>query len=443
MKSRRRVYVKTFSLEEAHERWASFINNLSPSIEIIPTRDALGRITSEAVFALRSNPMYNVAAMDGFCVRFRDTIGASETSPKRLKLGTEAIEINTGDVLPEGFDAVVMVEDVTVEPEHIVIYSALAPYANVRAAGEDIVKTEFLVPERHLIRPQDIGALLAAGVTKVSVFKKPVVGIIPTGSEVIDPEQEVGPGNVIDFNSYMLGSMIKDWGGVYKRYPVVPDDVDKLMKTIERTLVEVDVLTIIAGSSAGTKDFTHHVVEKMGEVFVHGVNIKPGRPVLLGQIKGKPVLGIPGYPVSAWVAAEEFLRPLVYKLQSLDTPEPEYANIHLARPLTGALGQREYVRVKIGYIKDKLVGIPLQRGAGLISSLHRADGIVVIPENMEGIAQGTEVQAKLLRTLKDIKNNLICVGSHDLTLDLLAEFLKKRTGHYSVSSSHIGSMGGI
>lgn len=443
MKINRRVYVKTLTLQEAHERWASFINTLKPAVEIIPTKDALGRITSEPVFAQRSNPTHNVSAMDGFCVRFRDTIGATETSPKRLKLGTQAIEINTGEVLPEGFDAVVMIEDVTLEPEHIVIYSAVPPYANVRPAGEDIVKTEFLVPEGHLIRPQDIASLLASGVTKVSVYKKPIVGIIPTGSEVIDAEQVPGPGNVVDFNSYMLGAMVSEWGGLYKRYPVVPDDVDKLIKTVERALIEVDVLAVIAGSSAGSRDFTHHAVEKLGEIFVHGVNIKPGRPVLLGQIRGIPVLGIPGYPVSAWVAAEEFLRPVVYKLQCMEPPEQEYADIYLARPLTGTLGHREYVRVKIGYIKDRFVGIPLQRGAGQVSSIQKADGIVIIPENMEGIAQSTEVKARLLRPLSDIKNNIICIGSHDLTLDLLGEFLKKKTGRYGISSSHVGSMGGI
>ncbi len=443
MNPRRRVYVQTVSLEEAQKVWASFIDKLTPAVETIPVKEATGRITAQAVFAQRSNPQQNVAAMDGYAVRFRDTIGASETSPRRLTLNTQAIEINTGEPLPVGFDAVVMVEAVTKENDSIVVYSALTPYENVRPAGEDIVKTELLVPENHILRPQDIGSLIAGGITKVKVRKIPLVGILPTGSEIVDPEQQPEPSQIVDFNSYMLGAMVNEWGGTYRRYPVVPDDINELRKAIERVLPETDVLLIIAGSSAGSKDFTHCVVSELGEVFVHGVNIKPGRPVLLGQIKGVPVIGIPGYPVSAWVAAEEFLRVLLYRLQGMLPPERPFKEVILSRPMNSTIGQREFVRVKIGLVRDRLVATPLSRGAGLISSLQRADGIIEIPESMEGLAQGTVVKARLLRSMSEIERTLVCIGSHDLCIDLLSDFLKKRTKLYGLSSAHVGSMGGI
>ncbi|NOX21174.1 MAG: molybdopterin biosynthesis protein [Nitrospirae bacterium] len=441
---KRRIYVKSQSLKEALKVWSEYIASLPYSdIEEIPVSESLHRVTAEAVSAHISSPFYHASAMDGYAVRFEDTHGASETTPVKLKLGEQAVPVNTGNPLPEGFNAVVMVEDVHQEGDYIIINESLTPYQNVRTVGEDIVQTELILPENHLIRPVDIAALLAGGHTRVKVRRKPVVGVIPTGDEVVEPGSPLKPGNIIEFNSRMISSMTALWGGECRRESITSDSKEILKDKAINLLNYCDFLVIIAGSSVGTKDHTPELLGDLGEVLVHGVNIKPGKPVILASINGKPVMGLPGYPVSAYITYELFARPLIYHLQGLKPPSSKLIKARLSRPVYSSLGQTEFLRVKVGKVAGEFVASPVGRGAGAIMTVQRADGIVEIPEGSEGFAQNEEVTVRLLRSEEEIENTIVCIGSHDNCLDLMANFLKKRHPLYSLSSAHLGSMGGI
>lgn len=448
---KRKIYLENLPLDKAIERWMSKLeeNNALPSLakEKIPTEESHRRITAEAVIARISSPFYHACAMDGVAVRFKDTIGASETKPKTLRIGEDAIYVDTGDPLPEGFDAVIMIEDINVvrtqNSELIEIIEPVTPWQNVRTIGEDIVATELIIPENHCIRPQDIGAMLAAGITEVSVREKPRVAILPTGTELIEPGTPIKKGNIIEFNSRLLGSMLKELGCEPLRSSPLPDDYNLIKKSLLAYSREVDITIINAGASAGSEDYTTHIIADLGEVFVHGVNIKPGKPVILGMVNKKPVVGIPGYPVSAFITFNLFVKPLIYKLQGIEPPEPQKISARLSRQVASSLGQEEFLRVKLGCVGENIIATPIHRGAGALMSLVRADGILRIPALSEGLAIGSVVDVELLRSQSEIENTIVCIGSHDNTLNVLSNSLRKRFPMLSLSSAHVGSLGGL
>ncbi len=444
MSRSRRIYLDNTPLEEALSRWHDVVKGLRPNeAETILVKDALGRVTATAVHAAISSPFYHSAAMDGYAVRFRETFGASETRPLRLRLQAGAVEVNTGEPLPEGFDAVIMVEDVSLGEGFIEITEPATPYQHVRTVGEDIVRSELILPENQRIRPVDIGAMLAAGHSEVSVRRRPRVRIIPTGSEVVEPGTELKRGSIIDSNSFMIGALVNQWGGEYRRERVVPDDKELLKECIINALKDNDFIVVIAGSSAGTKDLTPDAVGEIGEVLVHGVSIKPGKPVLLAVVRDRPVIGLPGYPVSACITFELFGRPLVYRLQGLEPERPERLRARLSRPVASSIGHEEFLRVKVGRVGERFIATPAGRGAGALMTLQRADGIVRVPAMAEGLAQDSEVVVTLVRSREEIEDTVVCIGSHDNTLDLLANHLRRRFPRYSLSSAHVGSMGGL
>jgi putative molybdopterin biosynthesis protein len=412
--------------------------------ERVPVGDALGRITSEAVIAKISSPFYHSAAMDGYAVRFLETFGASETKPKRLRVPDQALAIDTGDPMPEGFDAVIMIEDVeTISESEIEILRPATPWQHVRLVGEDIVATELIISENHVVRPVDMAAMIASGHTTVMVRRRPVVSIIPTGTELVEPGTELKRGDIIDFNSTMLAATATEYGAHAVQKHIVKDSVALLRQTILDALADSDMVVINAGSSAGREDFTANVIAELGEVIVHGVSIKPGKPVILGLIHGKPVIGIPGYPVSAALTFTLFVKPLVYAFLGLKAPGPDTITAKLSRQVASSLGQEEFIRVKLGSVSDKLIATPVTRGAGALMSLVRADGIIRVPAQSEGIAAGHSVTVELLRAVREIENTLVCIGSHDNALDVLGNYLRKKHPEYSLSSAHVGSMGGL
>lgn len=447
---KRKVYLEGLPLSEATEKWEEKLNTsgLQPTPpESVRVIDSLGRVTAEAVFAKVSSPFYHSAAMDGFAVRFSDTFGADETRPVSLRIGAEALPVDTGDPIPEGFNAVIMIEDVNIikkdTNEFIEIIEPATPWQHVRTIGEDIVETEMIVPQNHRIRPVDIGALLAGGHTEISVRRRPVIAILPTGDELVEPGETLNVGNIIEFNSRVLEGMIKEDGCDSLRYEIIPDDIEILKARITESLEKVDVVLINAGSSAGSEDYTASAIAGLGEVIVHGVGIKPGKPVILGLVKGKPVFGIPGYPVSMYITYNIFVRPLLYRLQGLSIPEPDKIKAILSRNISSSLGQEEFIRVKLGHVNNKIIATPVSRGAGVVMSLVRADGILRIPPLSEGIGAGSEVEIDLIRRPDEIKNTIVCIGSHDNTLDILSNFLRKKYPQFTLSSAHVGSMGGI
>lgn len=458
------IYLENTPLETALGLWSEKLDSegVGPlEGEPMAVKDSLGRVTAGAVAAMISAPFYHSSAMDGYAVRFADTFGASETCPKRLRVVEQAVYLNTGEPVPEGFDAVVMVEDVnlvrgssaeamedasgkpTGGEEFIEIIRPATPWQHVRVIGEDIVSTELILPENHEIRAVDIGAMLSGGHVTIDVRRKPAVVIIPTGSELIEPGQQPKKGNIIEYNSRILSSLAEGWGGRALRADPVPDDLDLIKAAILRGCEEGDLVVVNAGSSAGSADYTVHAIRELGAVMLHGINIKPGKPVILGWVRNRPVLGIPGYPVSAFITFHLFAKPLIYRWRGLDVPEPRFIKATLSRQVASPLGQEEFLRVKVGRVGDKMITTPVGRGAGVLMSLVRADGLVRIPAMSEGMGAGSELSVELLRSEKEIENTIVCIGSHDNALDLLANILKKNYPRFSLSSAHVGSMGGL
>jgi len=317
------------------------------------------------------------------------------------------------------------------------------PWEHVRTIGEDIVITELIIPEGHRIRPIDQGAMLGANVTKVKVRKKPSVIVLPTGSELVQPEQPVKPGNIIEFNSRILAGYVKEWGADAQRSEIIIDDPAILKEAIASAVEQYDLVITNAGASVGTKDFTVDVLRDLGEVIVHGVNIKPGKPVILAIVNGKPVIGLPGYPVSAVLTMRLFVKDLLYALQGLEPPAQPKAVAVLSRPISSKPGVEEFVRVKIGMVGDKKMVTPISRGAGVVMSLVRADGILTVSAGSEGVGAGEQVEVELLRKPEDILNTLVFIGSHDNILDVLANIFHTAKPATFLSSAHVGSLGGI
>jgi putative molybdopterin biosynthesis protein len=382
--------------------------------------------------------------MDGAAIRSEATASASEKTPVRLTIGEEAQWVDTGMPLPPGFDAVVMIENIHVVEEGLIeIMLPVAPWQHVRLMGEDIVASELLLPAGHLLRPSDLGAMAQAGLVHVEVRRRPRVAVIPTGTELVPPGGSLKPGSIIESNSLVLAGLVEEWGGLATRFPPVPDDYDRLKRAVQEALAGHDIVVINAGASAGRRDFTASLVADLGRLAVHGVAIRPGHPVVLGVVQGKPVAGVPGYPVSAALTLELFVRPLVYRLQGLAPPQRPVVQGLMTRKVFSPMGEDEFLRVKVGRVGGQWLATPLQRGAGVTMSLVRAYGLVRVPRGSEGIHERQKVDVELLRTIEEAENAIVVVGSHDLALDVLANQLHRRHPQRSLSSSNVGSLGGL
>jgi len=446
--AKRQTYRNLKPLAEAQEIFFSRFAGLLMRPETVPVRQALGRLLVGPVKASRSVPSYNAAAVDGMAVRAASTFSAFPESPVFLNAGTEAIPVNTGNPLPDGTDAVVMIEKIELEGNRCEIRESVYPWQNVRKTGEDIVKGEILLPAYHRIRPYDQGALLAAGILSVEVFRKPRVLIIPTGTEIVAPEEAgetVAPGAILEVNGQVLSSMAAECGAESTLAHSVPDALESLKGAVRSGLAAgYDVVLTIAGSSAGSEDFTPRALSELGELLVHGVTVMPGKPTLLAAVDDRPVVGIRGYPVSAVVSFREFVRPLLFRIQGLPVPEPETVEAHLGRKLPSKPGLEEHIRVILGKVGDRVVALPLAGGAGMMTSLVRADGILRIPPEVSGYSEGDPAAVEVLTSGKALYNRLLAIGSHDLTIDLLASCIKERSeGRITISSSNVGSMGGL
>ena len=439
----RKVYLESVPASTALERlFAALVPGRRP-VETVPAAEALGRVTARPVMAAISSPHYHASAMDGIAVRAGDTFGAAETAPVALTLGKNAFWVDTGDPLPPGCDAVIMVEELNQLPDsRVEIIHPAVPWQHVRSIGEDLVATEMVVPEGTLVRPAEVGALLAAGISRIEAYRRPVVTFIPTGNELVEPRPDPGVGELIEFNSRVVLSMVGEWGGQPVRHAIVRDDRGALREAIGKAVAESDVVIVNAGSSAGSEDYTCEILAELGDVLAHGIAIKPGKPAMLGVCGGKPVMGLPGYPVSTWLTADLFFKPVVYWLQGHPAPSRRRLTATLSRQVTSPMGVDDFIRVKLGRVGDRWVCSPMGKGAGVISSLVRADGLLVVPAGREGCAEGQQVEVELLRPRQRLETTVLISGTHDMTLDLM-DTLLRRPAPLPGFRAHTGSLGGL
>jgi putative molybdopterin biosynthesis protein len=408
----------------------------------VRVEDAAGLVTAEPVWATRSSPPFDAAGMDGIAVRSADTLGAGETTPVYLRPGDYDV-VDTGDPMPEGRDAVVMREHVHYSGGAAELRAAVPPYQHVRSIGEDVSAAELLLPEGHRLRATDLAAAAAAGATEVLVRRRPVVTILPTGDEVRPIGEQTGPGEIIDTNSLMLATQAREAGCEAHRLPIEPDDPAGIARAVSAAVAGCDLLIVVAGSSAGRDDYTARVVAELGTLAVHGVAVRPGHPVVLGAVGRTPVLGAPGYPVSAALTFDIFAEPLLAELTGAPPRRRPRASARLARKLASPLGMDDWVRVRLGKVGGTMVATPLPRGAGMLTSLVRADGLLVVPAGLEGHHPGEQVEIELLRGIDEISRTIVAIGSHDLVLDLAASTLRADDPMVTLASSNVGSLGGL
>lgn len=438
-------YLTNVPLDEARGEYLARLqeNGFAGQTEMVSVQNAFGRITERAVYAAICAPHYAASAMDGIAVHAKDTFGATETTPVRLT-PQQYMVVDTGDPVPEDCDAVIMVEDIVRgEDESVTIYAAAAPWQHIRQIGEDICAGEMILASYMEVTPAAIGAMIAGGVLEIEVIKKPVIGIIPTGDEIVAPCADPKPGDILEFNSSIFSAMVQEWGAEAKTYPIVPDRFDAIREMVARAADECDIVLLNAGSSAGREDYSVSVIRELGDVVYHGIAIKPGKPAILGLRGAVPILGVPGYPVSGIIVIEELLKPLVAEWFHSNTAPVQLATATLTRPIVSGLKYQEFVRVRMGEVGGKLTASPLSRGAGVVSSFMKADGILEVPQGTEGYEAGEEVQVRLLSTPEKLQNTLVVIGSHDPLLDEVADMMHRADPTVFMSSSHVGSMGGI
>jgi len=446
-------------------------------VEPIPLdENALGRVTAEPIWAKVSSPHYHASAMDGFAVRALSTGGAMPSKPATLMIGPEAQYVDTGDPLPNWANAVIPIENaesldengqITQDiraPKSIRIRAAVAPWSHVRPLGEDIVATQLVLPKGHTLRPVDLGAIAASGHPEIKVARKPKVAILPTGTELVPIGSKLKTGDILEYNSLVLAAQVKAMGGEPTRYPITKDDFNLICEQVLDAAQDHDLVLLNAGSSAGAEDFSAKVVEKLGTLLVHGVAVRPGHPVILGLISRQskivnrkleeelasgnerarndiPIIGVPGYPVSAALTIDIFVEPMIAKWLGRRPNELQTETAILTRKLVSPAGDDDFVRVVVGRVGDKLLAAPLSRGAGVITSLVQADGLALIPSGKQGIEAGEKIQVRLYRSKSEIEKTIFAIGSHDLTLDLIAQFLSENERR--LVSANVGSQGGL
>jgi putative molybdopterin biosynthesis protein len=456
------LYLHDIPLSQAQEAFASALQaaglaGVLASEELPLTEALVGRVLSDAVWAKLSSPHYHASGMDGFAVQASDTQTASATQPSYLRVPAQADYVDTGDPLPLWANAVIPIELVEPlsdaltqaenprRPAQIRIRASLTPWRNVRPMGEDMVATQLVLPAGHRIRPIDLGALAGSGQTRVRVACRPRVAVLPTGSELKPIGAPLQAGDIIEYNSLILAGQVNQWGGVAVRFPITPDHFEQICQQVRTAAQDSDLILLNAGSSAGAEDFSARVVQALGTLLVHGVAVRPGHPVILGMIhlpsRPVPIIGVPGYPVSAALTAEIFVEPWLARWQGCLPAEPLQVSAQLTRKTTSHAGDDDYVRVAVGRVGENLLAAPIQRGAGVISSLVQADGLVLIPAGVQGLPAGSTVQVQLYRTPAELERTIFCIGSHDVLLDLLAQFLARR--HRRLVSVNAGSQAGL
>ncbi len=431
-------YLNQISLNEAIATIkSSFARPQGPkNREIVPLIDSCGRISADSLRAGYSVPPANVSAMDGIAVKSADTVGATEQSPVRL---TNYLRVNTGNhVLPE-YDAVIMIEDTWADGDGFLIRKAARPWQNVRAAGEDIKKGDLIIPAGHRIRAFDCGALGTYGFSEIAVHKI-TAGLIPTGSELISIGQTPKPGQVVESNIPMAATWLKERHVNPNIYPMTPDDPALIRAAIIKAVDENDIVIVSAGSSAGTKDFTGSVIAELGKLIFHGIGIMPGKPMILGKINNKPIIGLPGYPISAQVVLREVVGPL---LDSWGYTGYDYGRTDavLTADFSSNVGFDEFVLLSVAKKGDVYYAAQQSRGAGVQTATLKSNAYLRIPSALEGYSAGESVSVCLTQPLEYADRSLLVIGMTDPALGALSELLREKGVILHIYNS--GNMGGV
>ncbi len=438
-------YLDNVPLTEAREKYLTLLkeNGFGFKSEVIPSVFSSGRVTAKAVYARMCSPHYNASSMDGIAVNSSDTAECSERNPVSLTADMYT-PVDTGDPIPDGRDAVIMVEDVIFSDNgEAVIRSAARPFMNVRQIGEDICMGDMLMPSFARITPSLAGALLAGGNMSVEVIKKPSFAIIPTGDEIVLPREDLNEGEIPEFNSVIFSSMLSEMGAQCDVFGIVPDKKELITENLKKAVENYDAVLVLAGSSAGRDDYTAEIIRSMGTVCVHGIAVKPGKPAILGAVGNVPVIGLPGYPVSAIVIMNEIIRYVTDLYYQRESRAVRTVKARLGRRVVSSLKYEEFVRATVGNVGGSLVAVPVSGGAGVITSFTKADAVIRIPQDLEGLEAGTVVDVELLRDIEDIENSLIVTGSHDPVIDEIADIMRRKNRGYFLTSSHVGSMGAV
>ena len=439
----RNIYLDKKTLSQARNIWFNMLEGRELKTEIIPAENAAGRISAEAVRARRSAPHFYAAAMDGYALRAEDTEGVNERNPCTFDVPEQAFEVNTGSAVPEEFNAVIKVEDVEqIDENSIRIFSSVPPWHNLRSIGESVLKGDQLLTTRERITPYHVGALLEAGLLEVEVIKKPQLSVIPTGDEIIPPHQEPDRGETVDFNSAMITAGSRKAGALVERHPIIPDKPEKIEDELQKAVSQSDMVAVIAGSSAGSRDYTADIIDEMGEIWVHGVDIMPGKPVLLGEIDSTPVVGLPGYPLSCLLDFDLFLKPALLKLSGSEPEEVESWDVRIKRKISSTPGVLEFIRVNLRQ-EEELIAAPRRRGSAAMKSLLQADGYLKIPPEKEGLFSGEVAEIIPLTSRKDVENSLLLLGSNDPALEELRELLAQKDDFGQLKLQSRGSQAGI
>ena len=438
-------YLSNLPLNEALRTYLAFLEarGLNHRTERIPTAQSLGRTSACAVYARRSSPHYAACAMDGIALAARRTFGATETMPVQLREG-EFTRVDTGDPLPQGCDAVVMIEDCVDCEGGVTLRAAAAPWQHVRQIGEDLSAGDMILPSYTVIEPALIGAMLAGGVLSMEAIARPQVAIIPTGDEIVPPGGDPRAGEITEYNSAVFSAMLSRWGAEGVVFPTVPDDPAQIRSALERAAEECDLVLLCAGTSAGRDDGTAAAIRALGEVCLHGIAIRPGKPAVLGAVGAKPVIGVPGYPVSGMIVLEELVKPLIDRLLMREREAAESVCVKMGRKLVSSLKYREFVSASLGYDEEgNLSAVPLSAGAGVITSMTKADCLIDVPQNCEGYEAGERAHVRLIQPIGRIARTVRILGSHDPLIDEAADELRRQDIRAHVSSAHVGSMGAI
>ncbi len=387
------LFSRLESLDSAQKKMLERINPFNTKdIEILPLEKALGRVLAEDIRSEMDIPHYNRCAMDGYAVRSRDVRKAGRSNPILLKKNSDAVWVHTGDELPEGFDAVVKVEDTEEIGDSVAIYKAVGVYENVGLKGEDIKVGDIIAEKGRFLRAHDLALLRSAGIEEVEVFRKPKIKVVPTGDELVKPGEELRPGKVIESNGLMVSAYIREWGGIPERTEIIPDIREKI-EEIFTDIDKYDMVVTTGGTSVGKRDLLYEVLEEIGSVIFRGVSLRPGKPTIFALIDDIPILSLPGFPSACVASSYLFLKPAIFKM--LKREDDTCFNVKITERIYSKAGFTSFVRLKVNF--ENMTAKPISSyGSGILSSVTQANAYTLVEENVEVVEENEIVKAFLL-----------------------------------------------